>query len=369
MGPLALGLVTVEPSDGTLHLLAEVTLVLVLFSDAAKLDARRLWHESSWVIRMLLLGLPLVILAGTGGAKLLFPQLGLWEAALLAAMLAATDAALGGTVLDDERVPDKIRDTLNAESGLNDGLALPFVLFLAQLAVSPPVGDGSLTDWLGSATLQLVLGPLAGLAVGCGGGWLISWCERREWTLESAEGMVSLALALGAFALAEAIGGNGFLAAFTAGLSFRATLGRRNRFLYEFEEEEATILTLFTFGAFGCVLVPAALPHLGWRHVVFALAVLTVLRMVPIALVLTGTDASWRTRLLLGWFGPRGLASLLFLLLILPRGSLPHGDTLFAAVVTTVLLSVVLHGFTARPLGAWCGGREVADQGGSRDTS
>jgi NhaP-type Na+/H+ or K+/H+ antiporter len=355
VGPLGLGWIDVRPSDEALHFFAEVTLVLVLFSDAAKVDARGLWHEHAWPLRTLAIGLPLVIVAHGAGALLLFPGLGLWEAALLGAMLAATDAALAGSVVDDTRVPQRARVAVNVESGLNDGIALPFVLLFAALAGAPAETPGAV-EWLGGAARKLLLGPLAGALVGCAGGWLVGRADRRGWMGERAEGLVALALALASFALAETLGGNGFLAAFVGGLAFRATLGRRCEFLFEFEEVEARTLVLLTFTAFGCVLLPAALPDIGWRHVAYALLALTLLRMVPVALALAGSDAGWRTRLFLGWFGPRGLASLLFLLLVLLEADIEHRETVFAAVTVTVLASVLLHGVTAGPLARWYGG-------------
>lgn len=367
VGPPVLGLITIQPGNEALHFFAEVTLVLVLFSDAAKIDAGTLWREHVWPRRLLVVGLPLGILVGTMAARGLFPDLGWWAAALLAAMLSATDAALGRAVVEDERIPQRVRTALNVESGLNDGIALPFVLFFAAMAGASSVagsaaglavGDG---HWLRLAALQVILGPLAGAAVGVGGGWLVGLADRRGWMGQKAEGIVALALPLAAFALAELVHGNGFLAAFAAGLSFRATLGRRCEFLFRFEEVEARILVLLTFTAFGCVLLPAAWPAIGWRHALFAILMLTVVRIGVVSLSLLGAGASVRTCLFLGWFGPRGLASLLFVLLILLQAEVAHAATLFAAVVTTVLLSVVLHGVSAAPLARWYG-RETVDR-------
>lgn len=349
VGPAVLGVITVEPGNAALRFFAEVTLVLVLFSDAAKIDLKRLIRDHELPLRMLLLGLPLVIVAGTLGALALFPALGLWEAALLAAMLAATDAALGHAVVDNPGVPERIRVALKVESGLNDGFALPFVLLFAALASGSASESHGGGGWLAFAALQVTLGPLAGIATGYLGAKLVAWSDRHRTMLPSAEGIVALALAVGAFALAESLQGNGFIAAFAAGLTFGSTLGRKCEFLFEFEATEARILVLLAFTAFGCVLLPAAAGQIGVAQVVYALLALTVLRMLPIGLSLLGAGVGLPTRLFLGWFGPRGLASLLFLLLILLEADVEHTEEIFAAVVTCVLLSVILHGLSAAP--------------------
>ena len=353
-GPAAFGLIPLQISNEALHLLAEVTLILVLFSDAASIDLVQLRRDHNLPVRMLLIGMPLTIVLGAVVALLLFKGFGLWEAALLAAILAPTDAALGQAVVSNRLVPVRIRQALNVESGLNDGIALPFILIFAALA-SAMHAESDAAEWLLFGTKQVVLGPLAGIAVGYVGAKLVSSCYRTQWMSESAEGMIALGLAFGAFALAEVVHGNGFIAAFVGGLTFGNTLKQKCQFLYEFAESEGQILILLTFTAFGAAMIPQAMGAVTIMHIAFGILVLTVLRMLPIQLSLIGTGIKPVTSTFLGWFGPRGLASILFVLLILEEAELANESTLFAAVIVTVTLSVVLHGITAGPAARWYG--------------
>ena len=222
-GPAALGLIPLQMGNEALHLLVEVTLILVLFSDAANIDLAQLRRDHNLPVRMLLVGMPLTIALGAVAAWLLFDGFGLLEAALLAAILAPTNAALGHAVVSNRLVPVRIRQALNVESGLNDGIALPFVLIFAAFA-SAMHAETVASEWLLFGVKQVVFGPLAGIAVGYVGAKLVARCYRTQWMSEGAEGMIALGLAFGAFALAEVVEGNGFIAAFVAGLTFLAIL-------------------------------------------------------------------------------------------------------------------------------------------------
>ncbi len=352
--PAVFGLVSLQLSNEDLHLLAEITLILVLFSDAANIDLAQLRRDHNLPVRMLLIGMPLSIVLGVLAALLLFDGFGILEAALLAAILVPTDAALGQAVVSNPIVPVRIRQALNVESGLNDGIALPFVLVFAAYAGSSS-GAADSGMWLTFGLKQVVLGPLAGIAMGYVGAKLVALCYRTKWMSENAEGMIALGLAFGAFTLAETIHGNGFIAAFVAGLTFGNVLQQKCKFLYEFAESEGQILILLTFTAFGIVMIPQAMSMVTMNHVLFALLALTVLRMLPIHLSLLGTGIKPVTSAFLGWFGPRGLASILFVLLILDQSGIKHQSDLFTTVVVTVVLSVVLHGMTAGPAARWYG--------------
>ncbi len=347
-GPSVVGMVPWELSNNVLHILAEVTLILVLFSDAASIDLAQLRRDHNIPVRALLIGMPLTIVFGGVAAWLLFDSFNPWEALLLAAILAPTDAALGQAVVSNPVVPVRIRQALNVESGLNDGVALPFVLIFAALA-SAMYGETDLLQWLAFGATQVILGPLAGIAVGYAGAKFVASCHRRQWMSESAEGMIALSLAFGAFALAEIMHGNGFIAAFVAGLTFGNTLQQKCKFLYEFAESEGQILILLTFAAFGGAMIPQALGNVSPAYILYGVLALTVLRMLPIYLSLSGTGIRPVTAAFLGWFGPRGLASILFVLLILDETELANRDTIFSVVVITVALSVVLHGMSAGP--------------------
>jgi len=350
IGQGGLGLAKIDLDHGVIHLIAELTLILVLFSDAARIDLSLLRRDHNLPQRMLLAGLPLTLLAGTLAAVLLFPGFSLWEAALLAAVLAPTDAALGQAVVADRAVPVRIRQALNVESGLNDGIALPVVLLLAASAgasAEPAAGTGG---WLVFGLLQITLGPLVGAVLGYLGARLIDGAAAAGWMGTAFEGMAVLALALLSFALAEQVGGNGFIAAFTAGLVFGSTVRNPCAFLFEFMETEGQLLMLLTFLVFGAAMLPDGLHQLDWRVVAFAVLSLTVIRMAPVALSLAGSGLRAPTIAFLGWFGPRGLASILFALLIVERAAIPHGEEILVATIFTVALSVLLHGVSAAPL-------------------
>ena len=348
IGAGGLGLVDLSVQAAAVQDLAEVTLVLALFTDAARIDLTRLNREHDIPMRLLGLGLPLSIVAGGAVAFLLFPSLTFWGAVTLGVILAPTDAALGQAVVSNEKVPPRIRQALNVESGLNDGLAFPALLVAASLATAE-AGRGAV-GWAGFAALQLTLGPLVGLAVGFVGAFAVELAERKGSMNAVFLRISTLALALLAYAGAELVSGNGFIAAFVAGL----VVGTRSRRLLDgvedFGETEGQLLTLLVFLIFGAVLLPDALDGLTWRHAVYAALSLTVIRMVPVAVSLVGCRLRYATVGFIGWFGPRGLASIIYLLLLLEEGYEIEGiHDIRLTVLATVVASIVLHGLTASP--------------------
>lgn len=349
LGDGGLRVVALDPGHAAIHLVAEATLVLVLFADAARINLARVRRDHDLPVRMLLIGLPLAIVLGTLVAMGLFPEFSLWEAALLAALLAPTDAALGQAVLTARIVPERIRQAINIESGLNDGIALPAVLMFAALAANTH-GSEDAGNWLGFILRQVTLGPLVGAAVGIVGARLLDKAEDRQAMGRKGQGIGILSLAALSYALADLSGGNGFIAAFVAGAAFGNTLRHECRYLFEFMESEGQLLMLATFLVFGAALLPEGFGDIDLRTFAYALLCLTAIRMSAVALSLIGTGLRWPTWLFLGWFGPRGLASILFVLLILETSSLPHQGEILAATVTTVALSVLLHGLSAAPL-------------------
>lgn len=350
IGTAGLGLAEIDPSHGVIHTIAELTLVLVLFSDAARIDLKRLVSDHDLPLRLLCVGMPLTIITGAIVTMWVFPEATLPMVFLVASILAPTDAALGQSVVSSPAVPVRIRQALNVESGLNDGVALPLVLAFAIWA-GAPVEDGTgLGDIVVFASLQLVLGPLVGLCIGYVGARLIDSAIVRRWITEPFQGIAILCVALAAFATAGAVGGNGFISAFTAGILFGSTLRQHCKFLFEFMETEGQLLTLLTFLIFGAVMLPQALDHAVWGTVLLTILFLTIVRMLPVAVALKGLGLSLPSKLFLGWFGPRGIASILFALLILEEYPIPGGEELLACVVITVAFSILLHGVSAAPL-------------------
>lgn len=327
---------------------AELALVFLLFNDAARLDLGGLRRSSGWPVRLLGVGLPLTLLLGFAAGAALFPDLSPASVFLLSAMLCATDAALGHRVVEDPSVPVPVRRALNVESGLNDGVAVPF--FLVSLDLTMSALDAGVPSAIAAALAQQVgWGLAAGVLIGCTGGYLQRLAARRGWLETRWRQPCTLAVALAAYAAAVTLGGSAFLAAFVAGLAFRLAHGADDSDATRFTEETGGILAAATWMIFGAVAVPAALSHLTWQMAVYALLSLTAVRMLAVGAAMAGSGAPWPTRAFLGWFGPRGLASVVFAILAFERGT-PAAETLLAIVAATVGLSVFAHGLSAKPL-------------------
>jgi len=328
--------------------IAEIALVLLLFSDATRIDLRKLRHQLGWPSRMLLIGLPLTILAGAGAATLLFPGMALASAFLLAIMLAPTDAALGQKVVADARVPSRVRQALDVESGLNDGLAVP--LFLVALSIAKAELESGVTGTIaGSMGAQIGWGLTAGLVAAVPGGLLFRAADRRGWIAREWRQILPLAVALLAYAVAQQLGGSGFIAAFVGGIAFGRLAGPSRSKITVLSEAAGDLLAAVTWIAFGALALLLALPYVTWQVVVYAVLSLSVVRMVPVAIALAGSGARRPTVAFIGWFGPRGLASLVFALLAAESG-VPEGETVLTTVVVTVAFSITLHGLTSAPL-------------------
>lgn len=347
-GPSLLGVATFNPLSEVGLIVAEVALVIVLFSDASRADLSDLRQDGALTGRLLGIGLPLTIGLGTLLGAWLLAGLEFWEAAVVAAVLAPTDAALGHAVVTSRFVPVKIRESINIEAGLNDGLAVPFLLVFLGLAVDQAsINPG---DTLSFSITQIVVGVLTGVALGGGGGWLVDKAIHRGAITYTFERLTMVAIALGAWALAGQIGGNGFIAAFVAGLAVSAFRSDFGEPILDFAEREGQLLSLVVFFVFGTAVI-GFLGKLDLGMIIFAVLALTVIRMVPVAISLIGTGLSRSTVAFIGWFGPRGLASIILMLVVVgEEPELPALGDLLAAVTFTVLLSVFVHGLTARPL-------------------
>lgn len=349
LGDRGLGLIEeTELNVGTIGILAELTLVLLLFTDAIRIDFGRLRRDAAIPARLLGIGLPLTVFTGTLFGWLLFPELG-WAAALvMAAILAPTDAALAQPVLFNPRVPLRIRQTFNVESGLNDGIMVPIITgAVALLAMGEPSHDSG--NWALFVGRQIGFGVIAGAIIGSAGGRLLHAFARREWVEGVFRQLSTLSIGLAAFTIAELVGGNGFVAAFTAGLGFGLAARDSCQGAYDFAEDEGVLLALLTFLAFGMTIAGPVLGSLTPRTIAYAIGSLTVVRMIPVGVALVGSGFRTPTVAFLGWFGPRGLASILFAVFLLEEAGTAPPD-LFNAIMGTVLISVLLHGVTAAPL-------------------
>ena len=345
----ALGLIDISSAPENFKPLVEVTLVWVLFSDAARVRIPDIRNDLGCYVRLLGVGLPLTVAFGWVLAFWLVPGLDMWLALLVGAALAPTDAALGVPVVTNRLVPSRVRRLITVESGLNDGIATPLVVLAIAGAAS--IEGHAEAPSLGEALVELALGVLVGVAVGFVGGGLLRWARRRGWSAEEFVGIAVLALALGTYAGAVAVGGNGFVAAFCGGLAFGAAAGRRGPAEVVFLEQASGLVSLLVWIVFGVIAVPIVLNGVDLTTVLYAVLSLTLVRMLPVALVLVGAGLDRKTVLFIGWFGPRGLASLVFALIAVEELG-PRADPAVVAIAITVFLSVLAHGLSAAPLAA-----------------
>ena len=350
VGAEGLGWVEVSPDAEALRLFAEATLALVLFSDASRIDLRALRDGYAVPARLLGIGLPLTIAAGTLAAIVVLPQLSLAEAVVLAIVLAATDAALGQAVVTDERLPASIRQGLNVESGLNDGLCVPALVIALALA---DADTGALS---GSEAARVIAESIGyGMLMGAVAGLAAATVQRRAAPSRDEEQvqwlwlLSPLAAAL-AFGLADPLGGSGFIAAFVAGLVFAGVVGPQRAAAQPLPAQDlGALLNALTFVAFGAAFLKPLVERATWEIALYALVSLTVVRMLPVAIAMLGTRSRPPTIAYLGWFGPRGLASIVFAVLVV-EANVAHASTIVDAAALTVTASIVLHGLTARPL-------------------
>ena len=330
-------------------ILAEVTLMLVLFVDATTLNLKRLIQERRLPMRLLGIGLPITMVVGALLAFPLFPEENRWILLLMALILSPTDAALGQAVVTSKQVPEKVRQTINVESGLNDGIALPPILICIAI-LSAKSGEGSGTAyWLTFIVKQFVYGPIIGGLVGWIGGKLVEVSSQRGWMNHTFQQLASLSLAILAFSLAELMHGNGFIAVYFAGMLLGTQTEKIRQTIREFGEAESQAMVLFIFLLFGMLLVPISYPYWDWRALVYALLSLTIIRMIPVAISLIGTGLSQPTVWFIGWFGPRGIASVLYLLMAFLQLGREGYERMISVITLTVMLSIFLHGITAVP--------------------
>lgn len=350
VGTGGLGWFDLDLESESISILVEATLVLVLFTDAIRIELPVLRRQAEIPARLLGIGFPLTVVVGTAVGFVLFDELGWVEAALLAAVLTPTDAALGQAVVADRRLPVKVRQALNVESGLNDGLAVPVVTGLLALAASEVAGGTS--DWLALAGRQIGLGILVGAAAGLAGGRLLDHQASRHQVAGLYRQLAAVAVAVFAFAGAEQVDGNGFIAAFAAGIAFGVVARDHCEGAQDFVEDEGELLSDITFLVFGALIIGPRLDQVSPSVILYALCSLTIVRVLPVLVAMIGSHTMFETRLFLGWFGPRGLASIVFSLLVLTELDSPAADSIFLVACTTILFSVFLHGLTANP---WVG--------------
>jgi NhaP-type Na+/H+ or K+/H+ antiporter len=348
IGPVGLDLLSFETDRETIRTLAELTLALVLFTDAAGADMGVLRKTEALPTRLLLIGLPMTILLGFGVGVLLFGGLSLFEVALLATMLAPTDAALGKGVVTNEAVPDAVRQGLNVESGLNDGICVPILFVFLALATGKGGEGGPWNLAMMLVAKQIGIGLAVGLVLATMAGLLLNFAKGQQWLTHTWIQVPVVALALGCFAVAQLLGGSGFIAAFTGGLLFGVLAKQARDELLRAAEGTGDTLALITWVIFGSAVVGQAVGNFSWVILLYAMLSLTLIRILPVFLVLTGMGMSTESKLFVGWFGPRGLASIVFGVIVV-NANLPNSGSIAMIVVCTIVLSILAHGITANP--------------------
>ncbi|MBL0592743.1 cation:proton antiporter [Aeromonas veronii] len=350
LGPGGLELLSLSIDSAGIKLLAELTLVIVLFNDAANTNWQVLLANRQLPIRLLLIGLPLTLLCGALFGHWIFPDLPLLEMAILSTILAPTDAALGKAVVSNPAVPAPVREGLNQESGLNDGICVPVLLLLLALIAPTEQHAGTATLAITLMLEEIGIGLLVAFVLTSLTIWLLKISYLNGWQLPLWRQLTMPGLALLCFALAQTLGGSGFIAAFVGGLFIGHRLGEHKHAYMDSCEGYGDLLSVVIWMVFGATLMPILPELLHWQYWLYAIASLTLLRMVPVWLSLIGTGLKPELKLFIGWFGPRGLASIVFAVMVLQNEpSLIGQRPIIATVLCTIILSVILHGLTANP--------------------
>ncbi|MBU3750881.1 MAG: hypothetical protein FGM52_10605 [Mycobacterium sp.] len=359
-GPFGLHLLDAGPATDGYTVLAQLALTLILFNQAAKMRFDRILEHGPVSLRLLVIGIPLTVVLGALTAAALLPVLPWWEAVCLAAIVAPTEVALIDALLDDHRIPDRVRHALSVESGFYDGFAL--AILLAALGLASEQGGRADAHWLRFIFSTEVLSLLVGGIVGLLGGMVVAWSRRREWMSDTWAQLATLALAFICFVVGEHIEASGFVAAFTGGLAFSFVTRRRSDDVLSTQVSDAAaqLLELMVFAMFGAFAVIDGWRNADWRMVVFAVVAVFAVRIVAVLVSLLGTGLPMSSKLFIGWFGPRGIGTVVLGLLVINRGTLQHADVIAIAVVVVVTLSLVLHSLTAAPGIRWIGGKSPA---------
>ena len=349
LGPFGLQLLDAGPATEGYTLLAQLALTIILFDQAAKLDPGNLLQRGRVTFRLLVIGIPLSLILGSVTAAALLPVLPWWEAVCVAAIVAPTEVALIDALTEDSRIPERVRRSLSVESGFYDGFAL--AALLAALALASARTDPRPSHWewfiFRTEVLSLIVGVVAGLV----GGAIIAWSYRRGWMSDTWAQLATLAVALSCFEIGERLQASGFVAAFTGGLAFAFVAKRSHTTVpTQVSDAGAQLLELLVFAMFGAFAVIDGWRHAGWRVILFAVLALFAVRIIAVLIALFRSELPVYSRLFIGWFGPRGIGTVVLGLLVINRGEIQHADLISQVVVVVVTISLVVHSFTA-PLG------------------
>lgn len=350
LGPSVLNFIKIEASGDLLSQIAEITLALVLFTEASAANIKVLKKSVSIPSRLLLLGLPLTIILGIVFAIILFPDFLFIEAAILAIILAPTDAALGKAVVSNPKVPVKIRESLNVESGLNDGICVPFLIMCIAFVDFP---NSSVR--IGMFFVQGIgIGAAVGLIITYVGSFLLKRCYIKGGISKPWEKIIIIALVFSMYSLAAMLGGSGFIACFVGGILFGIIAKKEREQLVLAAEGIGDLMALVTWTLFGAFVVGSMFIEINFKAIIYALLSLTVIRMLPVIVALFNSGIEKKGKIFMGWFGPRGLASIVFVVMIMDK-DLPNNHVIVLVTVWTILLSVLAHGLSANPYANWLG--------------
>ncbi|MDF1880038.1 cation:proton antiporter [Sulfurimonas sp. MAG313] len=350
VSPLGFDIANLSIDANIVKNIAEIALVLVLFTDSASINIKTFKHKWKVSARLLTIGLPLTIVFSTYSATFFFPSESLVNLLLMALILAPTDAALGKAVVLDKAIPEKIRQNINVESGLNDGIVFPMII-TTILIISSHQELGEQNDWMIFLVKQISLGLIFGALTGMIGGKFLSFVVQKHWISDAYRNLAPVSLALLSCYIAEFFGGNGFISAFVAGMFFGNYSKLIDAKSEVFLESEGEVLILISFTIFGLTFIPETIDHWNLDILLYSLCSLTVFRMLPVALSLIGLKLSLASKLFIGWFGPRGIASILYIMIVAHKIEDVNGhETLYSVVTLTILLSIILHGLSAKPL-------------------
>jgi NhaP-type Na+/H+ or K+/H+ antiporter len=352
LGPFVFNVIDVGTDAASFTVIAQLALTVILFNQAAQLDLSTVFRRREVTFRLLVIGIPLALVLGTVTALLVLPVMPLWEAVCLSAIVAPTEVALIDALLEDKRIPERIRHALSAESGFYDGFAL--AAMLAALALASEQSDPDASRWTLFLVRTEVVSVAMGLAIGAIGGLVMARSQKREWMSDTWAQLATLAVALVCFQVGEGLHGSGFVAAFAGGLAF-ALMAKRAGVPLDIQVSDAAgqLLELMVFAMFGSYAVVVGWRDAGWRVVVFAVLALFAVRMVAVSVALIRSDLPARNRLFIGWFGPRGIGTLVLGLLVVERGQIEQESLIIQVVVVTVTLSLVLHSLTVWPGIKW----------------
>jgi NhaP-type Na+/H+ or K+/H+ antiporter len=363
LGPFGLGVIDIGTDTASFTVVAQLALTVILFNQAVQLDLSTVFRRREVTFRLLVIGIPLALTLGTVTAVLVLPVMPLWEAVCLSAIVAPTEVALIDALLEDKRVPERIRHALSTESGFYDGFAL--AAMLAALALASEQSDPDASRWTLFLVRTEVVSVVVGLAIGAIGGLVIARSQKREWMSDTWAQLATLAVALVCFQVGEGLHGSGFVAAFAGGLAF-AFMAKRIGVPPDTQVSDAAgqLLELMVFAMFGSYAVVVGWRDAGWRVVLFAVLALFAVRMIGVGVALIRSDLPARNRLFIGWFGPRGIGTLVLGLLVVERGQIEQESLITQVVVVTVTLSLVVHSLTAWPGIKWLAARKPADAPG-----